>query len=336
MIKEIKLVILYGSQTGTAQDLSERIWKQSKSNNQSTLISSFDKFNLENLNENTILLCICSTTGEGVEPDNMQKFWKNIMRKSLPTNCLSMLQFAVIGVGDSSYEKFNFTAKKLYKRLIQLGAMPLLDACLCDEQHSQGIEGAFSKWINQFWQTINFSVDKSRTIFKYKIVSKEKQTENIQSVSESDDLHPFKAKLFKNDRVTDYEHFQNVRLIELEYDPAYIRYEAGDVLMLRPSNPKHIIDKFYDLFAHLNLNTKQPIQIESNFKDEFETNNETSSTLIHKVGDLIEKYFDLNSVPRISFFETFELLATDELEKEKLVEFLSPEGSEDLNNYCYR
>ena len=71
-------------------------------------------------------------------------------------------------------------------------------------------------------------------------------------------------------------------------------------------------------------------------EDSIETNNETSSTLIHKVGDLIEKYFDLNSVPRISFFETFELLATDELEKEKLVEFLSPEGSEDLNNYCYR
>jgi hypothetical protein len=38
----------------------------------------------------------------------------------------------------------------------------------------------------------------------------------------------------------------------------------------------------------------------------------------------------------MSFFETFEQLATDELEKEKLTEFLSPEGSEDLNIYCYR
>ena len=74
----------------------------------------------------------------------------------------------------------------------------------------------------------------------------------------------------------------------------------------------------------------------SNFKDEFELSRETSENLVKTVGDLIERYFDFNSIPKMAFFETFEQLATDELEKEKLMEFLTPEGSEDLNNYCYR
>jgi sulfite reductase alpha subunit-like flavoprotein len=38
-------------------------------------------------------------------------------------------------LGDSSYQKFNFAAKKLHKRLLQLGATALINPGLGDEQH---------------------------------------------------------------------------------------------------------------------------------------------------------------------------------------------------------
>lgn len=265
MNNEKSLIILFGSQTGTSQDLAERIWKTAKSNNHSAVLSSFDKFNFENLNEKTFLLCVCSTTGDGVEPDNMQKFWKFIMRKSLPKDCMSTVKFSVVGLGDSSYEKFNFTAKKLHKRLIQLGASPLLDVCLCDEQHSQGIEGAFSKWAQVFWKEIGFTAKRIDHFLKYKIVQTEK-FETSKIACQVDDLHPFNAKLIKNDRTTDLDHFQNVRLIELEINPNYVQYEAGDVLVMQPSNPKHVVEKFNELFEHLKLDYTQNIKIDSNFK----------------------------------------------------------------------
>jgi len=50
-----------------------------------------------------------------------QKFWKFVMRKNLPSSCLSDVTYAVLGLGDSSYAKFNFVAKKLYRRLQNLG-----------------------------------------------------------------------------------------------------------------------------------------------------------------------------------------------------------------------
>jgi sulfite reductase alpha subunit-like flavoprotein len=135
------LIILYGSQTGNSQDLSERIWRKAKYLKLTAHLRSFDRFDLTKLsNDKVKLLCVCSTTGQGDVPDNMTKFWKKIMKKNMPNDSLQNVEFCVIGLGDSSYEKYNFIAKKLYKRFIQLGATPLLDSCLCDDQQNDGLK----------------------------------------------------------------------------------------------------------------------------------------------------------------------------------------------------
>lgn len=51
---------------------------------------------------------------------------------------------------------------------------------------------------------------------------------------------------------------------------------------------------------------------------------------------LVENFLDISSVPRRSFFELLSTFATNELEREKLVEFSSPAGQEELHSYCNR
>lgn len=87
-----------------------------------------DKYDARNLIEEEIAIFVCSTTGQGETPDNMTKFWKFLLRKDLPKNSLKNLNFGVIGLGDSRYPMFNYVAKKLHKRLLILGATPLLSA----------------------------------------------------------------------------------------------------------------------------------------------------------------------------------------------------------------
>jgi sulfite reductase alpha subunit-like flavoprotein len=82
----------------------------------------------------------------------MKKFWKFLLRKSLPSNSLSSLTFGVIGLGDSSYQKFNFVAKRLHKRLLQLGAHAILPVGLCDDQHDLGIGAVLIPWLEEFWK----------------------------------------------------------------------------------------------------------------------------------------------------------------------------------------
>jgi sulfite reductase alpha subunit-like flavoprotein len=37
----------------------------------------------------------------------MRRFWRMLLRKSLSPGCLAGLQFAVFGLGDSNYPKYN-------------------------------------------------------------------------------------------------------------------------------------------------------------------------------------------------------------------------------------
>lgn len=85
----------------------------------------------------------------------MKQFWKFLLRKSLPSDSLAKLIFAVIGLGDSSYQKFNFVAKRLHKRLLQLGGTAILPVGLCDDQHDLGIGGTLYSYLPSFWNKIN-------------------------------------------------------------------------------------------------------------------------------------------------------------------------------------
>lgn len=94
---DLVLVISYGSQTGNAQDLAERIWRRVKqtSPNMTVYLSSCDQINLNSLvaeTSKTVLVCVCATCGQGDFPDNMQTFWRSIMRKSLPQGLFSNLK----------------------------------------------------------------------------------------------------------------------------------------------------------------------------------------------------------------------------------------------------
>jgi len=51
---------------------------------------------------------------------------------------------------------------------------------------------------------------------------------------------------------------------------------------------------------------------------------------------LFTRYLDFNAVPRRSFFELLRWFATDEMEREKLDEFVSKEGADELYDYCQR
>lgn len=68
----------------------------------------------------------------------MKNFWRFLLQKKHSETFLSNLNFVVYGLGDSSYPQFCFVAKRLYRRLIQLGAKPLLDREDGDDQSEHG------------------------------------------------------------------------------------------------------------------------------------------------------------------------------------------------------
>jgi sulfite reductase alpha subunit-like flavoprotein len=66
-----KLVVLYGSQTGTSQEVAERITRDAKRMHFQVKLSSLDAYPIMNLPNEHLVIFVVSTTGQGDPPDNM-------------------------------------------------------------------------------------------------------------------------------------------------------------------------------------------------------------------------------------------------------------------------
>jgi sulfite reductase alpha subunit-like flavoprotein len=68
----------------------------------------------------------------------MIPLWRSLLRSDLPHDFFEDLRYAIFGLGDSSYEKFCWPAKKLSRRLEYLGATPICVRAEGDTQHVLG------------------------------------------------------------------------------------------------------------------------------------------------------------------------------------------------------
>jgi sulfite reductase alpha subunit-like flavoprotein len=68
----------------------------------------------------------------------MTSLWNMLLRSDLPVDLFEDLSFAVFGLGDTSYEKFCWAAKKLARRMSSLGATEICERGEGDDQHPLG------------------------------------------------------------------------------------------------------------------------------------------------------------------------------------------------------
>lgn len=68
----------------------------------------------------------------------MTAMWNLLLRSDLPPDLLEGMDYAVFGLGDTAYEKFCWAAKKLARRLENLGGRELCPRGEGDEQHPLG------------------------------------------------------------------------------------------------------------------------------------------------------------------------------------------------------
>lgn len=339
-----RFVVLYGSQTGTAEDVAERIGRQARRYMFCVTVLPMDDYPVTELIKEKIVLFVCATTGQGEEPDNMKHFWSFLLRKSLPPNSLNTIRHSVVGLGDSSYLKFNFAAKRLHRRLVQLGARCLLDPLYADEQHELGTDGMLDPWLEEFWKIVMGlyplppgCLPISEELLpapKYKIVCDTTYEDEQRNISCQPGIvreKLFDATVVSNQRVTSAEHFQDVRLIKLDIEGSRITFEPGDVVVVYPENCEEDINEFFRLFSSCKADMYFSL-----------APTEEGTLLPHflsrqvSFGECIQKYFDLTSIPKRSFFELFWHFGNDALEKERLREFSTTTGQEDLVDYAIR
>ncbi|KAI9205278.1 uncharacterized protein BJ171DRAFT_501651 [Polychytrium aggregatum] len=164
--KASSIVVLYASQTGNAEWISSHIHHEAQERGYSSSHFVMDDYAKVPFAENNILVFVTSTTGDGDPPDNSTKFWRWFRRaKKGELDALKDKKFVMLGLGDTNYSNFCQAAKRLERKLLDLGAMPLFPKGLADE--ATGLEPAVEGWLETLWKelpnVVEFDATKSQS-----------------------------------------------------------------------------------------------------------------------------------------------------------------------------
>jgi len=160
-MRDTRLLILYASETGNSQDCAEFLGRQGKARGFRSIrvlpADSYALSSIEQLPNEEVIVFVASTAGQGEFPRNGRALWKFLRRKSLPSNLLQSVRFAVFGLGDSGYPKYNYCAKLLHKRFETLGGRSVVPLGLGDDQHTHGYDASLDMWMPKLWESLGAS-----------------------------------------------------------------------------------------------------------------------------------------------------------------------------------
>ena len=353
-------LVLYGTETGTSQDLAEEVGRSLERLLFDVDLAECDRATLQDLTSYDLTVLLISTTGQGDFPSNSRKLWISLLRKRLPQTLLTRVNYALVGLCDSSYIKFNWAARKLEKRLRQLGAHQIVESCEADEQGDNGTDGAFLAWLDDFRSAVlaQFSLPAGKEpipesqdlpgkwiLQRASAACSNGETEvNGQSSwpQKSPPILPdcFPATLQLNDRVTPTSHWQDVRLLRLRTTKPVV-YLPGDALAISPENMPQDVKNLIDLMGWHDV-ADALLVVKSNSGNMKASRLRSPPIALRPDQDqitlqeLLSRYLDINAIPRRSFFASIAKYTTDSMHKERLLEFTDPQYLDEYYDYATR
>lgn len=344
--------ILYGTETGNSQDFAELLAKRLRRLRFAPKLYSIDDYPINSLPTEPVIFFLVSTTGQGELPRNSKKFWKFLLRRKLPPTLLTSVRFTTFGLGDSSYPRYNWAVRKLHTRLLNLGAKEFVDRGEGDEQSPEGVDKIFQEWENKVCEQLEKAYPLPAGVEPYSLdtllppsfpieifeTKPKRDTSDILKVqvsrsSQTDDASQIYAgKVVKNDRVTSSTHYQDVRHLVLDTSDNTLEYDPGDTVALYPTNDPQDVQALLDHQGWANI-ADYKVSVTPEFTDCVFGGLVSPLT----VRSLLTHHLDIMAIPRRNFFANVWHFSDGlERERDRLLEFSTVDGLEDLYDYANR
>ncbi|MBL4575922.1 MAG: flavodoxin domain-containing protein, partial [Opitutaceae bacterium] len=235
-VAAIPITVLWGSQTGTAETLASKFSKLAKISGLAPKIIDLAEYPSEKLDEETHLVIITSTFGEGDPPDNAAAFHRFLHSDQAPK--LNALSYSVLAIGDSNYPDFCKCGIEFDQRLQKLGAQRMFNRIDCDADFDEG----FSTWTQGVIDAMGLSTS-----------STDDESEKETGISKK---NPLTVDLIENTNLNKEGSLKETRHIALAFDDTALDYEAGDALGVFPVNCPDLVD---EILTKLSLNGEEEI-----------------------------------------------------------------------------
>ena len=244
-----KLTIIYASQTGNAKGLAETLKAQAQAAGVAVELFNAADYKVKQLKKETHVLIVASTNGEGEAPDDAIEFHKQL--KAGKAGKLDGLHYAVLGLGDSSYEFFCQTGKDFDEYLRKAGATPLLDRLDGDVDY----EAVAESWSQSVVALVKDALQTDAANDVAPVVPLTQGTASLYNKK-----NPFTAELVTNQKITGRDSDKDIRHFEISLDGSDLSYQPGDALGVWFSNDEQLVDT---LLALVELAPETPVKLDN-------------------------------------------------------------------------
>ena len=242
------ITILYGSQTGNGRGVASELAAKAQAQGYAVNLASMGDYKVRQLKQETILLAVVSTHGEGEAPDDAIELHKFLTSKRAPK--LDNLNYSVLALGDTSYEFFCQTGKDFDERLTALGAKSIQPIALCDVDY----ESAAEQWQQCVLEAVKPLIDTSGA----SVVSLSGAGLPGATTSAFTKQKPFTAELLVSQKLTGRDSDRDVRHVEIDLGESGISYQAGDALGVWFTNSETLVD---ELLTKLSLEGDEAVTV---------------------------------------------------------------------------
>ncbi|KAK9413791.1 putative NADPH--cytochrome P450 reductase [Seiridium unicorne] len=270
-----QVVIFWGSQSGTAEGLANRLARELHQRFRlealSADLSDFDPETISQIPKAKTALFILSTYGEGDPSDNASTFWD--WAAKLRQASLTSLQYAVFGLGNSDYKYYNRVADVVNQALHTAGAEQLLPIGRADDAHGT-TEEDFLTWRDQLLGFLGKHLGLESQDLKYEPVYSVVEDESLEPqdlhngepVEQRDNLgksaagnSPIRPLKIKATRELFTNSTRNCMHLDVDItDHPQISYKTGDHMAVWPMNPDEEVER---LIRVLGLSARRQIPI---------------------------------------------------------------------------
>lgn len=228
------LTILYGSQTGNAKAVATKVKAVAEQQGIAVKLTDIGSYKTTSLAKEKYLLIVTSTYGEGEPPESAVAFHKFLFSKKAPK--LDGLSYAVLGLGDTSYEFFCKTAIDFDEQLAALGAKRLHARADLDVDYA----AQAASWTETAVQA--FAPELKQAAGSAQVIAWPGATATAGHDSAYNKETPFAAELSLNQKITGRDSTKDVRHIEISLADSGLTYQPGDSLGVYFLNDHQAVD----------------------------------------------------------------------------------------------
>ncbi|AUU92582.1 NADPH-dependent assimilatory sulfite reductase flavoprotein subunit [Enterobacteriaceae bacterium ENNIH3] len=244
------ITLLSASQTGNARRVAEALRDDLLAAKLNVKLVSAGDYKFKQIANEKLLVVVASTQGEGEPPEEAVALHKFLFSKKAPK--LDGTAFAVLGLGDTSYEFFCQAGKDFDSKLAELGAERLLDRVDADVE----FQAAAAEWRARVVEVLKARVPKE-TPAQAAVTATGAVNEVFSSPYTKEE--PLTATLSVNQKITGRDSEKDVRHIEIDLGDSGLRYQPGDALGVWYQNDPALVKELVEL---LWLKGDEPVSVD--------------------------------------------------------------------------